>query len=161
RGAAALSGILLMLAGIYFVQYGVQHGLISPSMRVVIGTLAGLGCIAGSMRLRRYEVSANALAVGGSVVLYAAFSAAHALYHLVGMEDVLVLVWLCTATAAPVASLFLPLLIASLGLSGGFLTPLLLSTGANRPIGLFGYLLLLDGGFLIVAYRRRWAGLAL
>src|SRR5439155_935149 len=51
--------------------------------------------------------------------------------------------------------------IASLGLVGGFLTPLLLSTGADRPIGLFGYVLLLDTGLLYLARQRRWPVLAL
>jgi uncharacterized membrane protein len=44
------------------------------------------------------------------------------------------------------------------------LTPLLLSSGSDRPLGLFGYLLLLDSGFLLVARRRGWSvlmGLAL
>ncbi len=38
-------------------------------------------------------------------------------------------------------------LIAWLGLTGGFATPLLVSTGSDRPIGLFAYILVLDLGF--------------
>src|SRR6185295_4730209 len=48
------------------------------------------------------------------------------------------------------------LFIALLGLVGGFATPALLSTGEDRPIGLFGYLLLLNAGLAWVAYRKRW-----
>ena len=46
--------------------------------------------------------------------------------------------------------------IALLGLLGGFATPALLSTGENRPIGLFGYLLLLNIGLAWVASMKRW-----
>src|SRR5205823_1327787 len=53
------------------------------------------------------------------------------------------------------------LLIALLGLAGGFATPLLLASGANRPVGLFGYVLLLDVGFLYIAFKRRWSVVAL
>ena len=47
------------------------------------------------------------------------------------------------------------LFIAVLGLLGGFATPALLSTGENRPIPLFAYLLLLNVGLAWVAYRAR------
>ena len=46
--------------------------------------------------------------------------------------------------------------IAVLGLLGGFATPALLSTGENRPIPLFSYLMLLNIGLAWVAYRKRW-----
>ncbi|MEA2488862.1 MAG: hypothetical protein QOH21_654, partial [Acidobacteriota bacterium] len=46
--------------------------------------------------------------------------------------------------------------IALLGLLGGFATPALLSSGENRPIALFSYLLLLNGGLSWIAYRKRW-----
>ena len=161
RGAAALGGIVLALAGILFFQYSIQHGLISPAMRVVIGTIAGVGCLIASARMRQYGTSANALGGAGAVILYACFWAARGLYQLIPMEAAFVLMGLTTAVTALFAARFGSILIAALGLTGGFLTPLLLSTGANKPIGLFGYLLVLDSGFLLVAFRRRWGGLAL
>jgi Predicted membrane protein (DUF2339) len=49
--------------------------------------------------------------------------------------------------------------IAVLGLLGGFATPVLLSTGENRPIPLFAYLMLLNIGLAWVAYRQAWPAL--
>ena len=49
--------------------------------------------------------------------------------------------------------------IAILGLAGGFATPALLSTGENRPIPLFTYLLLLNIGLAWVAVRKKWPSL--
>ena len=48
------------------------------------------------------------------------------------------------------------LFIAVLGLLGGFATPALLSTGENRPIPLFTYLLLLNVGLAWVAFKKGW-----
>ena len=45
---------------------------------------------------------------------------------------------------------------AVLGLFGGFLTPVLLSTGVDNPYGLFGYVALLNMGLLAVTLRKRW-----
>ena len=53
------------------------------------------------------------------------------------------------------------LFIALLGLVGGFATPALLSTGEDRPIGLFSYLLLLNAGLAWVAYKKRWPHLTI
>src|ERR1019366_4863360 len=39
---------------------------------------------------------------------------------------------------------------------GGFLTPILLSTGGDNPGGLFGYLALPGIGLFAVARHRRW-----
>ena len=47
-------------------------------------------------------------------------------------------------------------LVAVLGLAGGFATPILMSTGRDNPIGLFGYVLLLDMGLLWLGRVRRW-----
>jgi uncharacterized membrane protein len=51
--------------------------------------------------------------------------------------------------------------IALLGLVGGFATPLALSSGSDRPLPLFGYVLLLDFAFLFVAQKRRWPSVGL
>jgi uncharacterized membrane protein len=39
---------------------------------------------------------------------------------------------------------------------GAFATPLLLSTGENRPISLFSYILLLNAGLAWVATKKKW-----
>ena len=47
RGAAVLGAVALGLAGLLFFKYSIERGLITPAMRVVLGTLAGLGCLVG------------------------------------------------------------------------------------------------------------------
>ena len=53
------------------------------------------------------------------------------------------------------------MLIAVLGLVGGFATPFLIAAKSDNPIGLFGYVLLLDLGLIALARRRGWSALAL
>src|SRR5438093_1358568 len=48
------------------------------------------------------------------------------------------------------------IVVAVLGIAGGFLTPVLLSTGQDHPLGLFMYIALLDIGLLGVGQRQRW-----
>jgi uncharacterized membrane protein len=163
RGAALLGGIVLALAGLLFFQYSIQKGWISPTVRVVLGTLAGVGLLVGSEALRRrdYVAVANALAGGSVVVLYAAFWAAGVHFGLVPMTVAWGLMALVTVVAGLLAVKRDALVVAVLGLVGGFATPLLLGQGEDRPLGLFGYLLLLDLGLFAVARRRRWPSLGL
>src|SRR5439155_13488527 len=48
RAAAGLGGVALALAGLLFFKYSVEHGLVPPWLRVVLGTVVGVACIAGS-----------------------------------------------------------------------------------------------------------------
>ena len=64
---------------------------------------------------------------------------------------------LTTATAFLLAVRMHAKVVAILGLLGGFLTPPLLSTGIDRPLGLFGYIAFLDAGLVLVALKKRWS----
>ena len=163
RGAAVLGGILFALAGIFFVRYAVESGWLAPPVRVALGVLAGFGVVIGSEVLRRrgYGPTADALAGGGVVVLYASIWAARMLYGLVPALAAFGLMAVVTAAAIALAWRHRSLVVALLGLAGGFATPLLLDTEADRPFGLFGYLLLLDLGLLLLARRRRLPALGL
>ncbi|APR77246.1 Hypothetical protein A7982_02593 [Minicystis rosea] len=159
RGAAALGASILVLAGLYFFKYSLEHGLIPPVLRVVLGTLVGLGGVAASelMLRRRYTVLANWLGGAGIAILYTSFWAAHALYGLVGSAPSFGLMALVTVACGVLAMRHDAIVIALLGLFGGFVTPVALASGEDHPVGLFGYLLLLDSALLYLAVRRRWA----
>lgn len=163
RGAAVLGGGALALAGLLLFRYSIEHGLIPPWLRVTLGFLSGTACLAAAewVLRQRYAITANPVAGGGIVILYASSWAIYALYGLVGPQISFFLMALVTVTCCLLSWRYEALVIAILGLLGGFLAPLLLSTGADRPFGLFGYLLLLDCGLLYLAQRRNWPILAL
>jgi peptidoglycan/LPS O-acetylase OafA/YrhL len=64
-----------------------------------------------------------------------------------------------TTTAVLLSVRLNALPVAILGLVGGFLTPVLLSTGVDNEVGLFTYVALLDTGVLAVGYFKRWRSL--
>ncbi|MBK6849254.1 MAG: DUF2339 domain-containing protein [Proteobacteria bacterium] len=101
-------------------------------------------------------MTANALDAAGIAILFATCFAGNALWHLLPQLVAFGLLVLVTAVAVLLAIRHDSLFVAVLGLVGGFATPALLSTGENRPIGLFGYLLLLNVGLAWVAHRKRW-----
>jgi hypothetical protein len=159
RAFAWLGGAALFLAAALFLQYSIQHGLIPPSARVAIGLLVGAAALAGGDWLRtRGDWAGQAISGAGVAILYASLYAAHARYALIGSPVTFAGMALVTVTAGVVAVRRNALAVAVLGLAGGFLTPYLLSTKEDHPLGLFAYALLLDVGILAVSRARRWTG---
>ncbi|MFM1945447.1 MAG: hypothetical protein RI897_4429, partial [Verrucomicrobiota bacterium] len=157
---AWLGGLALFLAAAYFVKYSFDHGLIPPQVRVALGYVLGMGLLGGGVKLcsEKYRVTAHTLCATGVVILYAATFAAHGVYHFAVFNQLVtfLLMALTTAVAFLLAVRLRALVVAVLGMLGGFLTPLLLSTGQDNPVGLFGYIALLDLGLIAVALRGRW-----
>jgi uncharacterized membrane protein len=155
---AWIGGFALFLAVAFFVKYSFDNNLISPALRVTMGFITGVGLLVGGVRLRRpaYTVTAQTLCATGVVILYAASFAGHAYYQLIGGGAAFLLMTLITVTAFAVAVRLKAQVVALLGLVGGFLTPPLLSTGVDNPLGLFGYVALLDAGMVALALERRW-----
>ncbi len=155
---AWVGGLALFLSVAFFVKYSFEKNLIPAEVRVAMGFLTGLGLLVGGTVLKRkaYEVTAQTLCATGVVILYAVTFACCSHYHFIQESVAFGLMVLVTATAFLLAVRMKAVVVAVLGLVGGFLTPPLLSTGVDNPLGLFGYVALLDAGLVAVALRRRW-----
>ena len=161
---AWIGGLALFLGVAFFVKYSFDNNLIPPAVRMALGFLTGAGLLGGGVLLARrpYRVTAHTLCATGVVILYAVTFACRSIYHFefFGVLPTFLLMALITAAAFVVAVALEAQVVALLGMLGGFLTPMLLSTGVDNPLGLFGYIALLDAGLLAVALHRRWHYLA-
>ena len=157
---AWIGGLALFLGVAFFVKYSFEHNLIPPQVRVAIGFVVGVVLLVGGVLLKRKEnaVTAQTLCATGVLVLYAVTFACRSYYHFpfFGLIPTFLLMVLITAVAFLLAVRLTAIFVAVLGIAGGFLTPVLLSTGQDRPLGLFVYIALLDIGLLAVAQRQRW-----
>ena len=129
-----------------------------PPIRVAIGVIVAtaLLVVCELKAARKYRVTANALDAAAIAILFATFFAAHALWDLIPASVTFGLLILVTVLAVLLSIRHDSRFIAVLGLLGGFATPALLSTGENRPIPLFTYLLLLNVGLAWVAFKKGW-----
>src|SRR5882724_6440964 len=160
---AWIGGLALFLGVAFFVKYSFEHNLIPPELRVAIGFVVGVGLLIGGLLLKRKEnaVTAQTLCATGILVLYTVTFACRSYYHFAffGLIPTFLLMTLITAVAFLLAVRLNAIVVAILGLAGGFLTPVLLSTGQDRPLGLFVYIALLDIGLLAASQRQRWNAL--
>jgi len=153
-------GVLILVIGIgFFLKYSIAKGFIGPVGRVLLTTVTGAALITGGLRLfkGRYGLLGQGLAGAGFATLYFSFFTAHQPdYAIIGTMPAFALMVLVTAVAGVVAVRFNSLLVAILGLLGGYGTPLMISTGNASVVGLFSYVLLLGLGMFFIASRRNW-----
>lgn len=151
-----IGSIALALAGAFLVKYSFDKGLFSPTVRVAFGVLFGVGLLgAGEWMRRSNERVAQGLSAAGVADLYACFLAGVHLYGLIPPGLGFGLMALTTVVAV-VLSLRQGIMVALIGMIGGFLTPYLVRSGEGGIRGLFAYLLLLQVGLLVVSRRRGW-----
>jgi hypothetical protein len=155
---SAIAGIALVFAAVFFLKYSIEHGWLQPPVRVAIGVLTAIALLVACelKAARQYPATANALDAAAIAILFATFFAAHALWNLIPAFVTFALLGIVTALAVLLSIRRDSLFIAVLGLLGGFATPALLSTGENRPIPLFAYLLMLNMGLAWIAYKQGW-----
>src|SRR5262249_11904412 len=128
---AWIGGLALFLGVAFFIKYSFDNNLVTPEMRMAIGYVLGAGLLVGGLVMwrRDYEVLGLTLCATGILVLYATTFGAHAFYHLINVGPAFAVMILVTATAFLLAVKLDAQVVAVLGLLGGFLTPVLLSTG--------------------------------
>jgi uncharacterized membrane protein len=152
-------GIAAMLIGIsYFLKFAFDNNWIGPAGRVTIGLLAGIAIVIWSerFRLKDYKAFSYSLKAVGFGALYLSIWAAFHLYHLVPSGVAFVMMLAVTASAAAMAWAQDAQILAAFALTGGFSTPLLLSTGENREIALFSYVAILDLATLLLVTLKPW-----
>jgi uncharacterized membrane protein len=158
------AGIIAFTFGVaFFLKHAFERQWIGPGARVGLGAIAGASILVFSDRLRArgYRQYAYVLSGGGILILYLSVYAAFNFYQLIGQTPAFLLMAIVTTTAVLLSVRHDALSIALLGLIGGFLTPILLSSGRDNQAALFTYIALLDAGVLALAYFKRWRSLDL
>ncbi len=153
-----LSVIVFVIGIGFFLKYSIDHGILGPHARVVLSTFTGIVMLIIGARLlgKAYHLLGQGLLGGGFAVLYFSVFASYSFYGLIGMWPAFGLMALVTACAGLFAVRFNSLLVAVLGILGGYGTPIILDSAEKNFAGLFGYLLLLGIGVLGISRRRHW-----
>ena len=152
-------GIAAVLIGVsYFLKYAFDSGWIGPTGRVAIGLIAGIAVVLWSeqFRHREYRAFSYSLKAVGIGVLYLSFWAAFQLYHLIQSGPAFACMLLITASTCALALSQDAEILAVFAISGGFSTPVLVSTGVNHEVALFSYVALLDLGILTLVAFKPW-----
>ncbi|NUO52382.1 MAG: DUF2339 domain-containing protein [Polyangiaceae bacterium] len=162
RGAAALGAGILVIALIYFLRYTIAVGWLTLELRVGLGALVGMACVAvAQLRFRTtHRVLASWLTGAGVAGLYVSIWAAQHIAGLIGPPAAFGLAVLVTGACTALALRDDSLPIAWLGMAGGFAAPMALNIDGTKPYGVVAYLLVLDVAMVVLAARKRWWSLS-
>jgi uncharacterized membrane protein len=141
----------------FFVKYAIDNDWIGPVGRVGVGVLCGGILIGIAHWLRKqYKAFSSVLVGGGLAVLYFTIALAYHQYQLFGQATAFVIMLVITAFSVLLSLLYDRQELAIIALAGGFFTPFLVSNGRGDYVVLFSYLLILNGGLLVIAYNKAW-----
>ena len=151
-------GMVVMFFGVSFlVKYASGQGLFPIEFRltgVVLGAIALL-VIGWKTRLRPGAYGL-VLQGGGIAVIYLTLFAAAKIYGLIPLGIAFGLLFLVVMLGVLLALLQNAQELAILATAGGFLAPILTSSGEGSHVGLFSFYLILNLGILAIALYKSW-----
>lgn len=151
-------GVLILFLGLAFLlRYTAERVTVPVELRYVGVALTGLVLLGLGWTLRNkrrdYALSLQGMAIG---VFYLTILSALKVHALIAPEIGFAFLFAISVLSAALAVLQKAPVLAIIAALEGFAAPILTSTGANRPLGLFTYLAVLDVGIFLVAWFNAW-----
>jgi uncharacterized membrane protein len=156
-------GVIVLFFGVAFLlKYASEQIEISIEARLIGVALGALVMLGIGWRLRGARPGYGLIMQGGGIgVLYLTVFAAFRLYQLLPAGLVFALLAVMAVFSAMLAVLQDSRSLAAMGVSGGFLAPILASTGGGSHVALFSFYALLNFGILLIAWFKAWRSLNL
>jgi len=151
-------GVVVLFFGVAFLlKYAAEHTSVPVELRLAGVALGAIGLLVAGIRLRRRREGYGLTLEGGAVgILYLVVFAALRLYGLLPAPFAFALLVAICALSAVLAVMQNSLALAVIGVAGGFLAPILTSTGGGDHVQLFSYYAILNAGILAIGWFRSW-----
>jgi uncharacterized membrane protein len=149
--------VVLFLGLSFLAKAAAEKGMFPVEVRLALVGAAGLALLATGFRLRDKRRSyAMTLQGAGVAVLYLTAFASFKLYALMPAGFALAFMVTVCGLSTAIALLQNSRTLAVIGFAGGFLAPILASTGGGNHVVLFSYYLVLNLAILFIAFKRAW-----
>lgn len=151
-------GLAILFIGLVFLaKFAYENALLPLELRLaaIAGFAIALLVVGWRSRLER-SVYGLSLQGGGIAALYLTVFATSKLTVLLPSGVAMAVLLLVAVLAAWLAILQDAMILAVIGTIGGFMAPVLLSTGQGSHIALFSYFAALNAGIITVSLRKAW-----
>jgi len=151
-------GIIILVLGVAIgAKYAIDHELISPTTRIILGYLVGFGLLGFALKLKKkYENFSAVLLSGAMAIMYFITFAAYNFFALIPQTLTFALMVIFTVFTVVTALNYNKQVIAHIGLVGAYAVPFLLSDGSGKVEILFTFMAIVNIGILAIAFRRSW-----
>ena len=151
-------GIAIILIGVFIgVKYSIDHDLISPTMRIILGYLTGGILFGVGYYLKpKYEKFSAVLVSGAMAIFYFLTYVAYDFYQMFPTGVAFALMFFVTVATIWFALSYNQQIIALIGMVGGYAVPFLLSNGGGHVWVLLSYVAFINVGILIISFYKQW-----
>ena len=156
-------GIMVLFVGVAFLlKYATDRGFVPIALRLAGVAAGGIALLVLGWRLRFKRAGYALMLQGGGIgVLYLTVFAGLRLYGLIPAPLAFALLAAIAFFSALLAIVQDSKALAVTGATGGFLAPILASTGGGSHVALFSFYAVLNGGILFIAWHKAWRELNL
>ncbi|MEZ5475029.1 MAG: DUF2339 domain-containing protein [Steroidobacteraceae bacterium] len=156
-------GVVVLFLGVAFLlRYVAEHSNIPMEVRLTGVALGAIVMLVVGWRLRAARPGYALAMQGGAVaILYLTVFVALRLYALLPASLAFLLLVAITAFATVLAVAQNSMAFAIFAFAGGFLAPVLTSTGQGNHVVLFSYYVVLNAGIVAIAWFKAWRPLVL
>jgi len=153
-------GMIVSLFGVAFlIKEGVDRGfLVFPiELRLILVAVFGMVLLVIGWRLRETRpVYALTVQGGGIAIIYLTTFAAFRLFDLMPPVPALIMLVIVTLAAGTLAVLQDSRTLALIGIVGGFVAPILVSSGQGSHVMLFSYYAILNAAVFGISWFKAW-----
>lgn len=151
-------GIIITIIGVAIgAKYSIEHDLISPLTRIILGYLAGIALLGFGIKLKvKYQDYSAVLVSGAIAILYFITYSAYSFYDLIPQVFAFGLMVIFTVFTVVAAINYNRQVIAHIGLVGAYAVPFLLSDGSGKVAILFSYMAVINIGILVISFKKYW-----
>lgn len=156
-------GIVVLIIGVgFFVKYAIDKNWINETTRTIMGYMLSGALLGIGYKLhKKYRTYSSLLAGGAFGVAYVTTAVAFHYYHLFSSTVAFAILVGTTALMTALAWITDKRELATIALVGGFIAPFIASNGDGNMTVLCTYLLILNVGMAVVAFKKRWSELPL
>lgn len=156
-------GIVVLIIGVgFFVKYAIDKNWINETTRTIMGYMLSGALLGIGYKLhKKYRTYSSLLAGGAFGVAYVTTAVAFHYYHLFSSIVAFAILVGATALMTALAWITDKRELATIALVGGFIAPFIASNGDGNMTVLCTYLLILNVGMAVVAFKKRWSELPL
>ncbi|MDH5765941.1 MAG: DUF2339 domain-containing protein, partial [Gammaproteobacteria bacterium] len=151
-------GVLVLFFGVAFlIKYAAERNVFPVELRLASVGLFGIILLIIGWRLREKKTAYALVLQGGALgILYLTVFSALRLYSLIPASLAFSILFVFAIFSAALAVLQNSRALAVLGITGGFLAPILTSTGSGNYVALFSYYMILNLAVFGIAWFRSW-----
>ncbi|MBO4707691.1 MAG: DUF2339 domain-containing protein [Elusimicrobiaceae bacterium] len=153
-----IGGFMLFLGVAFCIKYSIEHSLISPAMRIVLGICLGAGLAVWGFLIKneKYRITSHTLLGSGFAIIYISTYCAYLLYHFISLETSFILMAITSFAAICVSLKKNAKYVGYLGAIIAFLTPILLNSGKDSWAIFFSYVFFINISSAFAAVKKKW-----